>query len=340
MNEIKINDCWNSIGVWSRVTTRCPELTATATPRVRQDIIEQLSLHEPVVVVGSADRPNLTYRILPRVDEVGQIIEALGRHPDRAAIVYCISRKNTETLAAALKAHKIDAAAYHAGLDSGVRSRVSRDFRDETLRVVVATVAFGMGIDRADVRCVIHAAMPKSIEHYQQETGRAGRDGMPSECVMLYGAGDVFSWKRLLAGSENSGAQFELLDDIHRLVSSKTCRHAALCAHFGEEYVPASATAGCGACDCCLGELQAVPDSHDTARKIISCVVRCGQNVGAAHIAEVLRGSNAAKIVQKGHDQLSTHGLLSALDKARIVAYIDQLVDLGWKRRKEGAGFS
>jgi ATP-dependent DNA helicase RecQ len=310
--------------------------TATATPRVRQDIIEQLSLRDPVVVVGSADRPNLTYRILPRVDEVGQIVEALGRHPDRAAIVYCISRKNTESLAGALKAHKIDAAAYHAGLDAGVRSRISRDFRDERLRVVVATVAFGMGIDRADVRCVIHAAMPKSIEHYQQETGRAGRDGMPSECVMLYGAGDVFSWKRLLSDSENAAAQFELLDDIHRLVSSKACRHAALCAHFGEKYIPPAGSIGCGACDCCLGELHAVTDSHDTARKIISCVARCGQNVGAAHIAEVLRGSNAAKVIQKGHHQLSTHGLLSALEKSRIVAYIDQLVDQGHLIRTGG----
>jgi len=314
--------------------------TATATPRVREDIVRQLHLRDPVITVGSADRPNLTYRILPRVDEVGQIVETLKRHEDRAAIVYCISRKDTEKIAGALQAKKVNAAAYHAGMDAGDRSRISRDFKNETLRVVCATVAFGMGIDRSDVRCVIHAAMPKSIEHYQQETGRAGRDGLPSECVMLYTAGDVSRWKRVLENSDasdaNLKAQFAMLNEMHRLVSTKECRHGALCKYFGEAYSPPPGPNGCAACDACLGELREVADSHDTARKIISCVARCQQSFGAAHIAEVLRGSDIAKVREKGHDQLSTFGLLRGIDKNRIVGYIDQLVDLGHLVRADG----
>ena len=155
--------------------------TATATPRVREDIVQQLRLRDTDVHVGTFDRPNLTYRVLPRVDLVDQVAEAIERHPDAAAIVYCISRKDTEALAESLKKRGIDARAYHAGLDPKQRNQISERFRDERLRVVVATVAFGMGIDRGDVRLVVHAALPKSVEGYQQETGRAGRDGLPSE---------------------------------------------------------------------------------------------------------------------------------------------------------------
>ena len=180
--------------------------TATATPRVREDIKAQLALKDPVELVGTFDRPELTYRVLPRQGLIEQVVEAIGRHRDAATIVYCISRKDTETLSAQLQSRGIEAKAYHAGLPAEERTQLSADFRAERLHVVCATVAFGMGIDRSDVRLVVHAAMPKSIEHYQQETGRAGRDGLPSECLLLYSGADAAKWRMIVERSgEESG---------------------------------------------------------------------------------------------------------------------------------------
>lgn len=321
--------------------------TATATPRVRRDIIEQLGLRSAAELVGTFDRPNLTYRVLPRVDVVGQIEECLRRNqgPDghvRAAIVYCISRKETERIADALKARGFDAAAYHAGMNARDRDRVSARFRDERLDVVTATVAFGMGIDRSDVRCVIHAAMPKSIEHYQQETGRAGRDGLPAECLLLYSNADVMRWKQLISrpGDEDGGppelgvieAQTALLNHMHNLASGSRCRHKALSAYFGQDY-PHPA---CNACDVCLGELSEVADGQTIARKILSCVARCEQRFGAKHIADVLAGSKAETVRTRGHDKLSTFGLLAGIDRETVVSYMNQLIDSGDLARAEG----
>jgi ATP-dependent DNA helicase RecQ len=344
--------------------------TATATPRVRKDIVEQLRLKDPTVLVGVFDRPNLTYRILPRVTLIDQIAEVLRRHTGRAAIVYCITRKDTEQIAADLTALGIEAKAYHAGLDAGVRTRVQADFKNEKLNVVAATVAFGMGIDRGDVRCVIHAAMPKTVEHYQQETGRAGRDGLPAECVLFYSGADAMRWRQIMQrGADESEAdresvaagmaiQMELLEHARRLCTGTRCRHRSLSEYFGQEYVspglrdPVTTTAhrlrqpesttseagrdevggtagSCGACDVCLRELKGVEGSNDIARKILSCVYRVGQSFGAAHVADVLRGSGAARIVQLRHHELSTWGLLREVSKERIAGYINQLVDLG-----------
>ncbi|HEV3416528.1 MAG TPA: RecQ family ATP-dependent DNA helicase, partial [Pirellulales bacterium] len=172
--------------------------TATATPQVRDDIVAQLGLRDPEVLVGRFDRPNLIYRILPLVDRADQTVEVLRRHEGEAAIVYCLSRKDTEQMVATLKANGIGAAHYHAGLTPEQRHRAQEAFSEERLDVIVATVAFGMGIDRSNVRCVLHSAMPKSIEHYQQETGRAGRDGLEAECVLLYTAADVIPWESLV----------------------------------------------------------------------------------------------------------------------------------------------
>jgi RecQ family ATP-dependent DNA helicase len=179
--------------------------TATATPRVREDIVAQLRLREPRVLVGTFDRPELTYRVLPRQDLETQVTEAIRRHPDAASIVYCISRKDTEAMASALQQRGIEARAYHAGLSAGERTKLSSDFRAERLHVITATVAFGMGIDRSDVRLVVHAGMPKSLEAYQQETGRAGRDGLPAECLLLYSAGDAAKWRSLMERSAAEG---------------------------------------------------------------------------------------------------------------------------------------
>jgi ATP-dependent DNA helicase RecQ len=314
--------------------------TATATPRVRDDIVAQLRLREPAVLVGTFDRSNLTYRVLPRLDLAQQVADAIGRHPDAAAIVYCIARKDTEALVAELRARGIEAAAYHAGIDAATRTRVVADFRAERLHVVVATVAFGMGIDRGDVRLVVHAAMPKSIEHYQQETGRAGRDGLPAECLLLYSAGDVPKWRMVIergaaevgAPAEATAAQLALLQQMQRFAGRARCRHQALSEYFGQAYPGEN----CQACDYCLQELEPIPDAHTTVQKILSAVARTEQRYGSAYVIDVLRGSKSAKIAQRGHDRLPTFGVLAGLPAQRLGNYIDQLVDAGDLARSEG----
>jgi ATP-dependent DNA helicase RecQ len=314
--------------------------TATATPRVRADIVRQLRLCDPVLLVGRFDRPNLTYRVLPRVDRRQQIAAAVARHPGAAAIVYCISRRDTEQVAAELRARGIDAAAYHAGLDASLRTRISADFRAEKLAVVVATVAFGMGIDRGDVRLVVHAALPKSIEQYQQETGRAGRDGLPAECLLLHSASDAALWRSLAERSADEAgtppevlaAQLALLARMQRLASRVECRHRALSEYFGQAYEAAS----CGACDVCLAELVAVPDAHVTAQKILSVVARCGQAFGAGHVIDVLRGRATQRVVARGHDRLPTFGLLASISAARLGSFVDQLIGAGDLARTDG----
>ncbi|HYT58313.1 MAG TPA: RecQ family ATP-dependent DNA helicase, partial [Verrucomicrobiae bacterium] len=255
--------------------------TATATERVRADIATQLRLKTPVVLVGTFDRPNLVYRVVPRVDARAQALEVLRRHQGKAAIVYCISRNDTESMAAFLQANQLRAAFYHAGMEADERRRTQDAFAAEEIDVVAATVAFGMGIDRSDVRCVIHAAMPKSIEHYQQETGRAGRDGLEAECVLLYSGADVLRWESLIEKSavdakEPAGviaASRELLDHMRRLCTGVYCRHRKLSEYFGQEYVRPN----CEACDVCLNEVEGLADATVTAQKILSCIARAGE---------------------------------------------------------------
>lgn len=324
--------------------------TATATVRVREDIALQLEMKDPAVLVGTFDRPNLAYRVLPRLRQgEDQVAEVLERHRGEAAIVYCISRKQTESLADDLSRRGFHAAAYHAGLEPAKRSQVQDAFIAEDLDVVVATVAFGMGIDRGNVRAVIHASMPKSVEAYQQETGRAGRDGLPSECVLFYAASDMVRWGQLIDKSAAESevevppqvlrAQRDLLYQMQRLVSSSRCRHKSLSEYFGQEYL-APGPDGCGACDVCLNELDIVPDSTERARKILSCVARLRGNhdaaFGAAYIADVLRGSNRQKIIDRGHHQLSTFGLMREVPKDVLINHIDQLVDMGALVRDSG----
>lgn len=312
-------------------------LTATATPRVREDIVSQLGLRDAAVLVGTFDRPNLVYRIVPRVNREEQIAGVVERHAGEAVIVYCISRRDTEEVAGMLRSRGVKAEAYHAGLDAGSRRRVQDRFSRERIDVVVATVAFGMGIDRSNVRCVLHAAMPKSVEGYQQETGRAGRDGLEAECVMLYSGADAARWAKLLEKSaEESGtavevtqAQLRLLDEMRRLCAGMKCRHRALSEHFGQAYP----FPNCNACDVCLNEVGAVDDATTIAQKIVSCVARIvqrsGYGFGAAHVVDVLRGSRAGRIVQRGHDQLSTFALLRDVPRPTLMSYVNQLADQG-----------
>lgn len=320
--------------------------TATATPAVREDIVRQLKLRTSETIVGIFDRPNLTYRIVPKVDPARQIAEAVHRHKGEATIAYCISRKDTEHVAKSLTAMGVPAEAYHAGLSPKVRRSVSENFARERLNVVIATVAFGMGIDRSNVRCVVHESMPRSIEGYQQETGRAGRDGLPAECLMLYSSADQLRWSRLIEmPPEDAPApdpahiarQLEHLEMVRRFATGIRCRHRTLSEHFGQKYE----SPDCGACDVCLKELHAVPDAHDTARKIISCVTRCNGfdsqfGYGAGHIADVLIGKATPKVRERRHDELSTFGLLASLRREQVVGFIDQLVDAGHLARAPG----
>ncbi len=309
--------------------------TATATPRVRKDIAAQLHLHDPEVLVGTFDRPNLVYRVVPRTDRIGQTLEILGRHRGEASIVYCLSRRDTEDLAARLAAEGILARPYHAGLDSAQRHATQEAFARETIDVVVATVAFGMGIDRSNVRLVLHTSLPKSLEAYQQETGRAGRDGLAAECVLLYSSADVFSWESLVRKSIDESelepdeaerllaSTVEHLHAMRRYAQAARCRHATLSEYFGQPYEQAS----CEACDVCLGETESLPDSTVTAQKIISCVARAGERFGVRHVCEVLRGAKTEGITRHGHDRLSTYGLLPMFDQRAAENLVHQLLD-------------
>lgn len=313
--------------------------TATATPQVQQDIVAQLSLHDPAVLVGDCDRPNLTYRVAPRTEGRKQLLEAVTRHAGHAVIVYCISRNETQRVADWLRGRGIDAEAYHAGLDAQKRQAVQDRFMQDRLHVVVATVAFGMGVDRSDVRCVVHMAMPKSIEHYQQEAGRAGRDGLEAECVLLYSSADAAKWRQLMtrtaieAGRQGPPPhQLHQLSGMQRFCSSMRCRHQSLAQYFGQSYEKAS----CGACDVCLGENDLVDDAVVITQKILSCVARLVSGFGVAYIVDVLRGSNKEKVRRFGHDRLSTFGLLQETPTPVLHSYIDQLIDAGALSRTEG----
>jgi ATP-dependent DNA helicase RecQ len=303
--------------------------TATATARVRRDIATQLGLRDPLEIVGSFDRPNLLYRVLPRGGLKRQLLDVLARHPKEGGIIYCTSRREVDALAAWLTAEGIPALPYHAGLAEADRSRNQDAFLSERVDVIVATVAFGMGIDRSNVRFVVHAGAPRSIEHYQQESGRAGRDGLEAECLLIYSTADFMKWRVMLEGNgELNDASSTLLRQMERYAASVGCRHRHLAEYFGDRYT----LDRCGACDYCLDELEAANGPTVLARQILSCVVRVGQRFGAMHVANVLRGHASDQVVARGHEKLSTFGLLPDASIAELRGYIQQLTALGLLR--------
>ncbi|HEY8548509.1 MAG TPA: DNA helicase RecQ [Vicinamibacterales bacterium] len=307
--------------------------TATATVRVREDIVRQLGLRDPLVLVGSFDRPNLIYRVKPRMSRDRQIEEILAAHRGEAGIIYCISRREVEATADALAAAGHRVVPYHAGLPDAVRARNQDAFTEERADIVVATVAFGMGVDRSDVRFVIHAGAPKSLEHYQQEAGRAGRDGLAAECVLLYSSADFLKWRRILELSgELSEAAVAHLREMENYAQRLHCRHRALVEHFGERYT----STDCGACDWCLREHERVHGALILAQKIGSCVARVKQRWGIGHVVAVLEGRRTPQVTAQGHDSLSTFGLLKEMSAAEIRGYIEQLIALGFLRRTPG----
>jgi ATP-dependent DNA helicase RecQ len=300
--------------------------TATATSRVRRDIVAQLGLRDAAELVGSFDRPNLVYRVLARSSLKAQILEVLERHRGQAGIIYCSSRKDVDALAQWLQDTGWRARPYHAGMADDQRHRNQDAFLNEEIDLIVATVAFGMGIDRSDVRFVIHAGAPQSLEHYQQESGRAGRDGLEAECVLIASGADFLKWRMMLEkNGELSDARRGLLRDMERYAASVGCRHKRLVSYFGEAFTKDD----CGACDYCLGELEAVADAITTARKILSCVARVGQRFGAAHVTNVLRGSDSEQVRSRGHHELSVFGLMKDATIDELRGYIDQLLAHG-----------
>jgi ATP-dependent DNA helicase RecQ len=302
-------------------------LTATAGEQVRRDVIDQLALHDPAIIIGDFDRPNLHYRVERRSDRNAQVEEVLKAHAGKSGIVYCISRKDTESVASHLTSRGFRAAAYHAGLDHEVRREVQQAFSNEELDAVVATVAFGMGIDRSNVRFVIHAGLPGSIEHYQQETGRAGRDGLPAECVLLYSAADVMMRRRLIENNEDTpdeerAARLFKLNEMARFASTIRCRHQTLVEYFGQTWRKES----CGNCDVCSGDMvsSVLPDGNVVVQKILSCVARLKEGYGAGYLISVLRGQT--QDVQPVHCGLSTFGLLGEYPLRLLRGWIDECI--------------
>jgi ATP-dependent DNA helicase RecQ len=309
-------------------------LTATATERVRGDIIQQLHLRDPGCYAASFNRPNLTYRVLPKSGPYDQTLEFIRGRKSESGIVYCQSRKGAETVAERLNADGVKAAPYHAGMEKEARSRNQELFLRDEVRVVCATIAFGMGINKPNVRFVIHYDLPKNIEGYYQETGRAGRDGLPSDCLLLFSAGDVVKQSQFIdekPPAEQQIARAQLQQMVHYAESAE-CRRAALLEYFGETFPHED----CGGCDNCLSP-RATFDGTLAAQKFLSCVYRIrersGFSVGLNHVVEVLTGADTEKVRKWGHQQLSTYGIGKEHDRAEWGAIGRELVRLGYVKQ-------
>ena len=308
-------------------------LTATATERVRRDIVGQLALDDCRQFISGFDRSNLTYRVQPRQAAWESLVGLLNERRGQSAIVYCFSRKETEEVAEGLTDVGHPAVAYHAGLDAETRRLTQERFIDGEVPIVAATIAFGMGIDKPDIRLVVHYALPKSIEAYYQETGRAGRDGMPGDCVMFFSEGDRAKQEffiQQMSGDAREAAERQLQQMVEygRL---GTCRRKYLLAYFGE----AMSGDSCGNCDLCLAERQTV-DVTVVAQKLLSTVIRTGERFGIAHVNNVLLGSKAARIRELGHDKLSVYSIVDDYDRNGLRDIANGLVERGLLARAGG----
>jgi ATP-dependent DNA helicase RecQ len=313
-------------------------LTATATERVRADIITHLKLREPEVFVASFNRPNLTYRVIPKDQPLKQIIDFVRKREHESGIIYCASRAAAERVAEGLAGRGFSARAYHAGLDGEERARNQEQFLRDDTRIICATIAFGMGINKPNVRWIIHHDLPKNIEGYYQETGRAGRDGLPGDCLLLFSAGDIAKQLHFIDeitnDHEREVARTQLRQIVH-YAETAGCRRGELLEYFGEKF-PLD---NCGACDNCL-EPRETYDGTIVSQKFLSCIVRIAQNsrfsVGMNHIIEVLTGADTDKIRRWGHDRLTTYGIGGELTRTQWAAVGRELVRLGYVAVADG----
>jgi ATP-dependent DNA helicase RecQ len=323
--------------------------TATATPQVRADIVRQLGVPEAEIIVGSFNRPNLPYTVQmkSRAAAFGQITRVIDKHENAPGIIYCISRDQTDRLTAQLRRNGYRALSYHAGLDAETRRKNQEAFQNDEARIVVATVAFGMGIDKPNVRYVIHNGMPKSIECYQQESGRAGRDGLPSDCVIIYTPSDFTKWRIIIEGGaretycppEVLEVHLSKLSDMMNYCTTGECRRTILLRYFGEDHRPGP----CEGCDNCgtsgviagtlepdVVEALGEEESLIVGQKILSCVARLKEGYGAKHTVAVLTGENDDRVLEKEHNKLSTFGILREHPGRQLRTWIDELTAQGF----------
>ncbi|TCV94105.1 ATP-dependent DNA helicase RecQ [Luteibacter rhizovicinus] len=302
-------------------------LTATADQRTRDEIVERLALDDARQFVASFDRPNIRYRVAPRQNARRQLLDFLDGHRDEAGIVYCLSRRKVDDTAAWLAESGVTALPYHAGLDAETRTRHQKRFLREDGVVMVATVAFGMGIDKPDVRFVAHLDLPRSMEGYYQETGRAGRDSLPAEAWMVYGLADVVTMSQMIASSEagddRKRVERSKLEALLGYAETTRCRRQLLLHAFAEDHAGA-----CGNCDNCLAPPKTW-DATVAAQKAMSCVYRSGQRFGAGHVIDILRGESSERVRQLGHDQLTTFGVGADMDEAQWRSVFRQLLAAG-----------
>jgi ATP-dependent DNA helicase RecQ len=302
-------------------------LTATADPQTRRDIVQRLQLQSPKIHVTGFDRPNIRYSALEKRKPLEQLKQFLTRFSGERGIVYALSRKRVEELAEKLRLAGVRAAAYHAGLPATRREQAHEQFMRDEVDVVVATVAFGMGIDKPDVRFVVHYDLPKNIEGYYQETGRAGRDGLPSEALLLFGAQDMVMARRLVENGENEEQKRIELHKLNSMIAfaeALTCRRRVLLHYFGEELAE-----DCGNCDTCADPPECY-DATEDARKALSCVYRVGQRFGMRHVIEVLRGMESERIRNLHHNRLSTYGIGRERSDAEWSSLLRQLIHRGY----------
>ena len=308
-------------------------LTATAEPHTRKDILERLGLNPSQCYVSGFDRPNIRYTVLEKNKPFAQLANFLQGRREEAGIVYCLSRKRVEKVTEQLREAGFSAAAYHAGLPAMQRQRVQEDFLRDDVRIIVATVAFGMGIDKSNIRYVVHYDIPKNIESYYQETGRAGRDGLAAEALLLFGYGDIVLARSLIENSDNAEQKRIELHKLNTMVGfaeALSCRRQVLLGYFGERLEQ-----DCGNCDICLNPPELVDVTED-ARKALSCVFRVDQRFGVGHVIEVLRGSKKERLLQLGHDRLSTYGIGADKSQEYWGSILRHLVQQGYLEQDVG----
>lgn len=327
---------YRKLSLLKQLFPQCPviALTATATEDVEKDIQAQLAMSSPQLIKGSFDRPNLTIRLQPKNRTDQQLVEFLERQPNRSGIIYASTRKGVEATFARLQQAGYAVGRYHAGMSDQERALSQNAFLHDQLALMVATVAFGMGIHKPDVRFIVHLDMPRTLEQYYQEIGRAGRDGLPAECLMFYGAQDFVLYKTFLEKLEDPIIQEQIrikTNQMYHFCTSLRCRRWELLHYFGEKF----SSEECGACDNCLEEAEQI-DGSVLAKKILSCVFRLRQNHGIKMVTDVLRGSKNQSLLAKGYQSLSTYGLFSDLPEQEVRYYMDALIHLNVLRLTEG----